>query len=101
MRSAPKRWGLGLALSALLVLNLHALAHLLGVDHDGGAKGKDAPCALCQTALALTALEAAPSIQAPVAPGLPQGEAPEAAPYRVGFFAPTPSGRGPPDLLPA
>lgn len=98
-RNALKRFGAVLALASLLVLNLHVLAHVFGQDHDEDGKGKAAPCALCQTVLAQTALEAAPSIQAPAAPGLPLGSPQQAAPSYESFSAPTPSGRGPPAPL--
>jgi len=72
-REKLKRFGALLALTSLLVLNLHVLAHVFGQDHDDdGATGKGkapAPCVLCQTVLAQHTLAAAPSIVAPSGPG--------------------------------
>lgn len=63
-RRKLKFFGAALALTGLLALNLHVLAHVLGHDDDHG-QGAKAPCALCQTVLAQHSLPAAPSVEVP------------------------------------
>ena len=98
-RKKLRTFGALLALTSLLVLNLHVLAHVFGVDHDDdgpAGKGKAAPCALCQAVLAQTTLEAAPSVQAPVGPLSFSVIRADKAPVRKHFFAVASSTRGPP-----
>ena len=98
-RSELKRFGALLALTSLLVLNLHVLAHVFGQDHDddgAAGKAKAAPCLLCQTVLAQHTLAAAPAVEAPSNPltfmVFPQFAPPAPEP----FFSVASSTRGPP-----
>ncbi|HTB23635.1 MAG TPA: hypothetical protein VK914_13140 [bacterium] len=103
-RRRLKRLGALLALTGLLVLNLHVLAHVFGFDHDDdgpGKKGRAAPCALCQAVLAQQTLAAAPSVAAPSGPGTFSAQAAAEAPLQRHFFAVASSTRGPPALGPA
>jgi hypothetical protein len=99
-RQKLKRFGALLALTSLLVLNLHVLAHVFGHDHDDdGAAGKgkaQPPCALCQTVLAQHTLAAAPSIVAPSGPGTFAVQGVAEALVRERIFAVVSSTRGPP-----
>jgi hypothetical protein len=94
-RQKLKHFGALLALTSLLVLNLHVLAHVFGHDDDDH-DAKAPPCALCQTVLAQHTLAAAPSIVAPTGPGtivVLRAEEPEVRDF---FFVLSPSTRGPP-----
>jgi hypothetical protein len=98
-REKLKRFGALLALTSLLVLNLHVLAHVFGIDHDDdgpSGKGKAVPCALCQAVLAQTTLEAAPSVQAPMGPRCFRVVQADRPLLRRHFFAVASSTRGPP-----
>ncbi|HTA17043.1 MAG TPA: hypothetical protein VK786_04790 [bacterium] len=100
-RKTLRTFGALLALTSLLVLNLHVLAHVFGVDHDDDGparKGKPAaaPCALCQAVLAQTTLEAAPSVQAPLGPLCFRAVPADRPLVRKHFFAIASSTRGPP-----
>jgi hypothetical protein len=98
-RSELKRFGALLALTSLLVLNLHVLAHVFGRDHDeDGAAGKTkaAPCLLCRTVLAQHTLAAAPAVEAPSNPLTFMVFPQDAPPAREPLFSVLSSTRGPP-----
>ncbi|HTB23629.1 MAG TPA: hypothetical protein VK914_13110 [bacterium] len=103
-RRKLKKFGALLALTSLLVLNLHVLAHVFGHDHDDDdrpGKGKASPpCALCQAVLTQTSLAAAPSVQAPSNPLTFMIFPADAAPVREPIFGVLCSTRGPPRALP-
>lgn len=95
-RHRLKSLGAKLALTSLLVLNLHVLAHVFGHDDDGDHDGKAAPCALCQTVLSQTSLQAVACVQAPSGPGTPVCFVPARALAREKVFSVSVSTRGPP-----
>ena len=93
------RFGAQLALTSLLVLNLHVLAHVFGQDHDDdGATGKAkaAPCLLCQTVLAQHTLAAPAAVEAPSNPLTFMVFPQVAPPAREPLLSVASSTRGPP-----
>lgn len=99
-RRTLKRFGALLALTSLLVLNLHVLAHVFGHDDDDH-DAKAPPCALCSTVLAQHTLAAAPSIEAPTGPLSFVFVRADEALVRERFFTVVVSTRGPPLVCPA
>jgi hypothetical protein len=101
-RQKLKFFGATLALTSLLVLNLHVLAHVFGHDDDDDGpqgKGKAVPCALCQAVLTQHTLAAAPTVEAPSTPLTFMVFPEESAPAREPLFSVLVSTRGPPRAL--
>jgi hypothetical protein len=102
-RLSLKKFGAVLALTSLLVLNLHVLAHVLGHDGDDDGprgKAKAAPCALCQAVLSQHTLAAAPTVEAPSNPLNFMVFPAESSPAREPLFSVLVSTRGPPGAAP-